>query len=200
MLELAASREPEPMMPGTAVAEFENMVGELAKELDHGPFLIHAQINEILDSLPLEQRIQMISTVASFNLPSLREAVAGWLLDANASLANAVAGFLAQAAGTRGWNLEGWLVVSHPDDHDAIEGSIGLPVASPVEAMPVRFPARGWNRTGAAEFGESGVGTDAFGIVADEDEHLSCGPRGDPFGFEHGRRAGCRQSLESHGL
>jgi hypothetical protein len=99
LLELAASCKPEPMMPGTAVAEFETMAGKLAKELDHDPFLIHAQINEILDSLPLGQRIQMISIVASFNLPSLREAVAGWLLDANASIANAVAGFLAQAAG-----------------------------------------------------------------------------------------------------
>ena len=87
-------------------------------------------------------------------------------------------------------------MASHPDDHDAIQGSISLPVASPIEAMSVRFPARGWNRTGAAEFGESGLGTDAFGIVPDEDEHLSCGARGDPMGFEHGRRAGCGQSLE----
>jgi hypothetical protein len=87
-------------------------------------------------------------------------------------------------------------VISHSDDHDSIQGSIGLPVASPVEAMSVRFPARGWNRTGAAEFGESGLGTDAFGIVADQDEHLSCGPRGDPVGFEHGWGARSGQSLE----
>ena len=86
-------------MPGTAVAEFEIVLGKFAKELDDDPFLIHAQISEMLDSLPLDQRIQMISVVTSFNLLSLREAVAGWLLDANASIANAVAGFLAQAAG-----------------------------------------------------------------------------------------------------
>ncbi len=66
----------------------------------------------------------------------------------------------------------------------------------PVEAMSIRFPARGWNWAGAAEFGESSLGTDAFGIVPDEDEHLSCSTRGDPMGFEHGRRAGYGQSLE----
>src|ERR1700730_7605742 len=68
--------------------------------------------------------------------------------------------------------IESRLVISHPDDRDAIQGSIGLPVASPVEAMSVCSSARGWNRTGAAEFGESRLGTDAFGIVPDEDEHL----------------------------
>ena len=88
------------------------------------------------------------------------------------------------------------LVASHPDDHDAIQGSVSLPVSSPIEAMAVRFAARGWNRTDAAEFGESGLGTDAFGIVADEDEHLGCGPCGDPVGFEHGRCAGGGQRLE----
>lgn len=98
MIELVANRELEPMTPETAVAEFENALGKLAKELDHDPFLIHAQISEMLESLPVDQRMQMISTLPTFNLPSLREAVAGWLLDANASVANTVAGFLAQAA------------------------------------------------------------------------------------------------------
>jgi len=72
-------------------------------------------------------------------------------------------------------------VIPHSDDHDPIQGSIGLSVASPIEAMAVRFAARGWNRTDAAEFGESGLGTDAFGIVADEDEHLGGGPCGIPW-------------------
>ena len=99
MIELAASRAPEPMIPGTAIAEFEKALGKLAKECGYDPFLIHSQINEMLDSLPVDQRIQMISTVASFNLPSLREAAAGWLLDANVSIANAMAGFLAQDSG-----------------------------------------------------------------------------------------------------
>ncbi len=91
--------------------------------------------------------------------------------------------------------IEGRLV-PHSDDHDPIQGSIGLSVASPIEAMAVRFAARSWNRTGAAEFGEGGLGTDAFGIVADEDEHLGGGPCGDPVGFEHGRYAGGGQCLE----
>ncbi len=55
--------------------------------------------------------------------------------------------------------IESRLVASHPDDHYAIQGSISLPVASPVEAMSVRFPARGWNWAGAAEFGESSLGS-----------------------------------------
>ena len=52
-------------------------------------------------------------------------------------------------------------MIPHSDDHDPIQGSIGLSVASPIEAMAVRFATRGRNRTGAAEFGESGLGTDA---------------------------------------
>jgi hypothetical protein len=39
--------------------------------------------------------------------------------------------------------IESRLVISHPDDYDSIQGSIGLPVAATVEAMSVRFPARG---------------------------------------------------------
>ena len=86
-------------------------------------------------------------------------------------------------------------MIPHSNDHDPIQGSIGLSVASPIEAMAVRFAARCWNRTGAAEFGESGLGTDAFGMSPTM-MSISCGTRGDPMGFEHGRRAGYGQSLE----
>ncbi len=96
---LAASRDSEGVDTATAIAaEFENMLGRLAEELEHDPFLIHAQISGMLDYLPVAQRIQMLAVLASFDAPSLREAMAGWLLDADASVGNAVAGFLAHAA------------------------------------------------------------------------------------------------------
>ncbi len=43
-------------------------------------------------------KMGIMTPLASFEAPSLREAVADWLLDADASVGNTVAGFLAQAA------------------------------------------------------------------------------------------------------
>jgi hypothetical protein len=47
----------------------------------------------------VDHSIEMISMLAFANLPSLRQAAAGWLLDTEASVANAMAAFLTQAAG-----------------------------------------------------------------------------------------------------
>jgi len=71
-------------------------------------------------------------------------------------------------------------VIPHSDDHDPIQGSIGLSVASPIEAMAVRFALEaGTGQT--PQSWRKRLGTDAFGIVADEDEHLGGGPCGDPW-------------------
>ena len=56
--------------------------------------------------------------------------------------------------------INGRLVPAHADDHDSIERRVGLPVASAEQPVPVRDSARGWYRTGAAEFRKRGVGPD----------------------------------------
>ena len=58
------------------------------------------------------------------------------------------------------------------DDHDPIEGRVGLAVASAEEPVSVRDPGRGGDRTGAAELRERRFGPDACGIVPGDDHHL----------------------------
>ena len=60
--------------------------------------------------------------------------------------------------GAAGDVINGRLVPAHADDHDSIERRVGLPVASAEQPVPVRDSARGWYRTGAAEFRKRGVG------------------------------------------
>ena len=62
--------------------------------------------------------------------------------------------------GAAGDVINGRLVPAHADDHDSIERRVGLPVASAEQPVPVRDSARGWYRTGAAEFRKRGVGPD----------------------------------------
>lgn len=83
-------------LPSTA--DFEEHLGQLVEELDHDPFLIHGQLAELLEGLPDQARVELISTIVLSPIPCVREAAAGWLLDAKATVANAVAGFLAQSA------------------------------------------------------------------------------------------------------
>lgn len=65
----------------------------------------------------------------------------------------------------------------HADDDHAVEGGIGLAVASSVEAVSVGLAAGGRDGTGAAELGQGRFGVDALGVVADENEHLGGGAR-----------------------
>ena len=86
---------------GTAspIGDFQTHLGRFAKELDHDPFLIHTKLAETFAGLLADQRIEMISVLAFSPVSSLREAAVGWLLDPDASIANTVAGFVAQSAG-----------------------------------------------------------------------------------------------------
>ena len=62
--------------------------------------------------------------------------------------------------GAAGDVINGRLVPAHADDHDSVERRVGLPVTSAEQPVPVRDSARGWYRTGAAEFRKRGVGPD----------------------------------------
>lgn len=78
--------------------DFESHLKQMADDLDHDPFLIHAQLADTFAGFPLDQRVEFISLLAASNLPSLREASVGWMLDRDQSLANEVAGRIAGTA------------------------------------------------------------------------------------------------------
>ena len=83
----------------SGIGDFEAQLGKIAAGLDHDPFLIQTHMAESLAGFPVDRRIEMISMLALSGVPSLREAALGWLLDPEITIANAVAGILAQIAG-----------------------------------------------------------------------------------------------------
>ena len=84
------------------------------------------------------------------------------------------------------------LVEPHADDDGSIQGSVGLSVAAPIEAVPAGgHPRRGWDRTRAAEFREGGFRANPVGVIAEDDQHLGRGVGADPEArTEGGRRLG----------
>ena len=68
------------------------------------------------------------------------------------------------------------LVESHADDDGAIDRGVQLSVAAAVDAVSPRGHSGG-RRDGAdaGKFREGGFGSDAFRVVADDDEDLGCG-------------------------
>ena len=71
--------------------------------------------------------------------------------------------------------VESRLVPAHADDHDPVEGRVGLAVASAEEPVSVRDPGRGGesDRRRRASRMPRRTGP-AFGIVAGDDHHLGC--------------------------
>ena len=65
-----------------------------------------------------------------------------------------------------------WLVVLHADDHGSVERGVGVAVSAAVEPVPGGLAGRGRDRGDSAELGESGLGVDAIGVIAGDDEHL----------------------------
>lgn len=82
----------------TAFTKFANSLGRLAADLRHDPFLIHAEIYNLATSLSADRRTQMAAALPFFNVASVRESAAGWLLDTHSSSADAVLDSLVQAA------------------------------------------------------------------------------------------------------
>ena len=72
--------------------------------------------------------------------------------------------------------VDRWLVVPHADDDRPIEGSVGLAVPTPIEAVsPSRPPGRGRDGTRAAELREGGFRANPLGVVAEDDQERSRG-------------------------
>ena len=72
--------------------------GSLAQALDHDPFLIHAQLSEQLAVLPDEQKSLIVHSLVTSDVPAIREAALGWLLEPSREVSRHVAQTLAHAA------------------------------------------------------------------------------------------------------
>lgn len=81
----------------------------------------------------------------------------------------------------------------HSGHDDAVECGVGLAVATAVEAVADGAPGGGWDRAGAADFGQCGFVVDAVGVVPDHDQQFSRGVRADS---EGAGQLGCRSVVE----
>ena len=79
------------------------------------------------------------------------------------------------------------LMAPHAHDDHAVEGGVGLSVATAVEPVAGDLAARGGDRAGAAELGKRALGADPVRVVADQDQHLRGGACLDAIG-RHQRR------------
>ena len=66
--------------------------------------------------------------------------------------------------------LPGSEVMTKPDRNDAVKGCVGLPVASPVQPVPVGLAGGGRHRTYPAQLGEGSLGVNALGVTAGRDQ------------------------------
>jgi hypothetical protein len=66
----------------------------------------------------------------------------------------------------------GGFVVLHADDDGAIERGVRVAVPAAVQAVAGGLSRRGRDRGDAAKLGERGLGADALGIVARNDDHF----------------------------
>ncbi|WP_336491556.1 hypothetical protein [Methylobacterium nigriterrae] len=71
---------------------------DLAEALDHDLFLIQAQLSEQLAVYPDEQKSLIIASLVASDVPAMREAAVGWLLEPSPAISRYVAQSLAHAA------------------------------------------------------------------------------------------------------
>ena len=80
-----------------------------------------------------------------------------------------------------------WVAVGHADDHDAVEGGVGLPVAATVQPAALGLAAGGLHGAGAAQGGERGRGAQPLGVVPGCDEQCGGGVGSDRRAVPAGR-------------
>jgi len=90
----------------------------------------------------------------------------------------------------------GGLVITHSDDGNPIQRSIGLPISAPVKAHAGCFAAGRRDWTDAAQLGQGGLGSDALRIVPDEDQHFRNGHGGNAMRFHQSRSSIAHQAVE----
>ena len=63
--------------------------------------------------------------------------------------------------------------MTKPDQNDAIESGIGLPIATSVQTVPVGLAGGSWHRTHPAQRGKGGLGVNALRVAAGGDQQSS---------------------------
>ncbi|NEU14597.1 hypothetical protein G3T14_21140 [Methylobacterium sp. BTF04] len=94
----AASERMSAQSTGIGPEDITGHYAAMAEALGHDPFLIHEQLSQQLAVFPDEQRIVIIGSFITSEVPSMREAALGWLLDPSPSVAKQVAQGIAAAA------------------------------------------------------------------------------------------------------
>jgi len=78
--------------------EFEKHLEEMAAALRNVAFLLHEQLRELLERIPPQTRPAMLGVLPFMRNEAVREAAAGWVLDHEGPVFQAVSGSLSQAA------------------------------------------------------------------------------------------------------
>lgn len=84
-------------------------------------------------------------------------------------------GFGPAFADAAGEVVAGGLVAAESNNADDVQGAVGVSVSAAIKSVPHGFAAGCIDGRDTAEFGERGVGTDAFRVVAEGDEQGSGG-------------------------
>lgn len=84
----------------SSIQELTEDLKKLANSLKGNPFAIHAEVFEFTQALPADVRAMLVTNVlAQKDVPGLRDAALGWLLDDAAEVRQTVAQFLEKDAG-----------------------------------------------------------------------------------------------------
>ncbi len=137
---------------------------QVAESLGHDPFQIHEQMSEQFALFPDEARIVAVGIMAESEVPAMREAALGWLLDPNPEVGRAVAEIFAAAA-ERGLvpavsvdrliRMRPWLPEPIQERAGSIiaacraRGTTPRPVEASAPGRSVRFLATGIDGSGA---------------------------------------------------
>ncbi|CAA2105862.1 hypothetical protein MBUL_03401 [Methylobacterium bullatum] len=97
-LTLALSEQTVAQGPTLSPDEITSHYAAMAEALDHDPFLIHGQLSEQLAAFPDDQRVVIVSSFVASEVPSIRDAALGWLLDSSPIVVKQVAQSLLIAA------------------------------------------------------------------------------------------------------
>lgn len=93
-----ASNTPANGDAAASLAMLDGYIEDLVREVGGDPFELYAQVHEMASAFPEEQRAALGAWLLGSGEAVAREAALGWLLDASASVRNAIAFSIEQAA------------------------------------------------------------------------------------------------------
>ncbi len=151
---------------------------QAAEAMDHDPFLIHGQFAEQFAVFPDAVRIVSVGIMIDSDVPAMREAALGWLLDPDREIARAVAERLVAAArkGQVSAVSAGRLAAMRPWLPDELQEPVGAAIAACRERGGTLRPAEGSAPARVVRFiatGCDGGGAQSvFALVDETDRHV----------------------------